>query len=425
MNNLNRVWNPQVQHLRVLVNTAHMTRTRLVFKDDLLDAQTLRAIGSAPYGGADVGEALTAARAVHGEDLDSWYTAWLDVADRVFDLANVAAAAGRTETARLAYWRASSYYRTAGVMFIAAPLDDRLVSSTQRQTESFQLGAELMAMPPEIVAIPYLDTTLPGYFFRVDDHPRPRPTVIVTGGYDGTKDELYFYNVAAALARGYHALAFDGPGQGAVLLEQKLPMRADWETVITPVLDFVLARPEVDPARVALIGASLGAHLAPRAASAEHRLAACIADCGVYDMYAGFVSRLPGPLRSGFEQGHHTATAAVREMLDAVAKKPIAGWSIRRGMLVHDVATPLDYVEATKPFSLAGRAAEIRCPTFVCNGENDPISASAPELVAALNCEHEFVTFTAAEGAGDHCESGARTLFHARAFDWLDSYLKP
>jgi hypothetical protein len=32
---------------------------------------------------------------------------------------------------------------------------------------------------------------------------------------------------------------------------------------------------------------------------------------------------------------------------------------------------------------------------------------------------------TAAEGAGDHCESGARTLFHARVFAWLDPIMKP
>jgi len=36
-----------------------------------------------------------------------------------------------------------------------------------------------------------------------------------------------------------------------------------------------------------------------------------------------------------------------------------------------------------------------------------------------------IVTFTAAEGAGDHCESGARTLFHARMFSWLDPIMKP
>jgi hypothetical protein len=27
------------------------------------------------------------------------------------------------------------------------------------------------------------------------------------------------------------------------------------------------------------------------------------------------------------------------------------------------------------------------------------------------------------QGAGQHCESGARTLFHARAFDWLGRVL--
>lgn len=402
-----------------------MTTTRLVLKDELLDAQVLRTIGSAPYGGADIGEALAAARKVHGTDLDSWYEVWTALADRVSALAAEAAAAGMSETARLAYWRASSYYRTAGVMLMAAPLDQRLVESSHRQTATFRQGAELMDQPPEIVEIPYEDTTLPGYFFAVDDDPRPRPTVILTGGYDSTKEEGYFYNAAAALARGYNALVFDGPGQGAVLVAQSLPIRADWEAVVTPVVDYLIARPDVDGTRLALIGPSLGAYLAPRAASVEHRLAACIADCGTFDMYAGFLRRLPGPLRSGFEAGHHTSVVAVREMLDHLAKQPTAGWSLRRGMLVHGVDTPLDYVEAMKPFSLADHAGDIQCPTFVCNGENDDISATAPELVAALTCPKEFVTFTAAEGAGDHCESGARTLFHARAFDWLDALLHP
>ena len=34
-----------------------------------------------------------------------------------------------------------------------------------------------------------------------------------------------------------------------------------------------------------------------------------------------------------------------------------------------------------------------------------------------------YYQFTAAEGAGRHCESGARALFHARAFDWLGRLL--
>ena len=51
------------------------------------------------------------------------------------------------------------------------------------------------------------------------------------------------------------------------------------------------------------------------------------------------------------------------------------------------------------------------------------VPAVVEKLAAALRCPHEFRTFTTAEGAGDHCEAGARTLFHARAFDWLDGVL--
>jgi hypothetical protein len=34
-----------------------------------------------------------------------------------------------------------------------------------------------------------------------------------------------------------------------------------------------------------------------------------------------------------------------------------------------------------------------------------------------------MMKFTAAEGAGEHCEAGARTLFNQRSFDWLDRTL--
>lgn len=42
--------------------------------------------------------------------------------------------------------------------------------------------------------------------------PGRRATVILVGGYDSTAEELYLLDGAAALARGYHVLAFDGPG---------------------------------------------------------------------------------------------------------------------------------------------------------------------------------------------------------------------
>jgi hypothetical protein len=94
-------------------------------------------------------------------------------------------------------------------------------------------------------------------------------------------------------------------------------------------------------------------------------------------------------------------------------------------MLVHGVADPLAYFDALRDFTLAGRAEHIACPTWVCRAENDDISQSAPQLVAALTCPSTYVEFTAAEGAGDHCEQGARALYHARSFGWLDALLHP
>ena len=58
---------------------------------------------------------------------------------------------------------------------MGAPVDDRLRSSAHKQTETFRAGAALLASPPEILAIPYEGTTLPGYFFRAGDAGDDRP----------------------------------------------------------------------------------------------------------------------------------------------------------------------------------------------------------------------------------------------------------
>jgi alpha-beta hydrolase superfamily lysophospholipase len=396
----------------------------VALKDELLDAQLLRTLGSASAGGADIGECLATAARIDGTDPNSWYQEWTSLAERVLAAAERDLADSHTVSARDGFLRAANYFRTAGVMLIGAPLDQRLVESNRRHTDVFRRGASLLPSPPEILAIPYETTTLPGYFFQSHTTHDPGPTVILTGGYDGSAEELYFLTGAAALARGYNVLAFDGPGQGAALLQQGLVLRPDWEHVIGPVVDYLSTRTNVDPARIALIGLSLGAHLAPRAASAEHRLAACIADCGSFDLFASALSRMPKPLRDGFEAGRPMATALLRRILGVLAAKPTAGWALRRGQLVHGVDSPTAYLRALRDYTLTGRAEQITCPTFVCHADADDIGDSAPQLAASLRCPHQLVTFTAAEGAGDHCEAGARSLYHARSFAWLDSVLR-
>src|SRR5882724_6034311 len=109
-----------------------------------------------------------------------------------------------------------------------------------------------MDRPVERIAIPYGDIELPGYLFRVEDAPTPRPLVIYTNGYDSTAEESWFAIAAAALERGYHVL-------GAVI-------------------DFAVKQPGVDPGAIAQFGYSMGSYLVARSAVFDHRSAALILD---------------------------------------------------------------------------------------------------------------------------------------------------
>jgi len=101
-----------------------------------------------------------------------------------------------------------------------------------------------------------------------------------------------------------------------------------------------------------------------------------------------------------------------------------AGWGLRRCLWVHGVQGPLAYLRLTGEYSLDGRAERIRCPTLVCCAQNDDIGVTAQKLFNALTCQKAFILFTTAEGAGEHCEAGARSVFNEHAFDWLDAVLK-
>jgi hypothetical protein len=396
-----------------------------LMKDELFEAQLLRAMGYAPYGGADAGECLAVAGQITGTSLDSWHDAWMATAERLCRQAEASAAAGQADSARGGFFRAANYFRTAGLFAMGVPGDRRLMEAHRREVDSFRRGAALLAVPPEVVQIPYEGSFLPGYFFRPAADAAPRATMILVTGYDGTAEELYFTNGAAALERGYNVLAFDGPGQGAMLIDRGVPLRPDWENVITPVVDYLLARPDVDPERLVLTGLSLGGYLAPRAATAEHRLAACISDCGPYDVFDAAARHLPGFLARQLPDGNPALLRLLDRLVRSVMNKPTAGWAMRRNLLAHGLSGPLEYFKIAAQYSLKGVEDRINCPTFVCSAEDDDLSADAQKLYDALTCPKRYHQFPSAAGAGQHCESGARTLFHQHAFDWLGQALNP
>jgi pimeloyl-ACP methyl ester carboxylesterase len=392
---------------------------KIYFGDPEYDGQFLRAIDYAPAG-AQIGEAWAIAAQIQAGDKTSWYNAWSSYADRLYKLAVNSRDAGHRVSARNAFLRASNYYRTAYIFMFALPVDPRVIDAYEKQTDAFRKAAELFEPPIEILKVPYENTTLPGYFIKPDASAAPRKTLLCTGGYDGTCEELFFIIAGGALERGYNVLVFDGPGQGGALVKQKLPMRPDWENVVTPVVDYLVKRRDVDPARIALYGGSFGGYLAPRAAAFEHRLAACIADAALFDPAALSTKMFPQNIASALAKND---VAVLEPFFNKLQENTTQRFIIGRGMWVHGAATPWEYFQMFQAYSLADVAKNIRCPTFVDEAENDRRRGGGKDLYNALQCPKEYVLFAASEGAGEHCEAGAREVFFQRTFDWLDPIL--
>ena len=399
---------------------------RIHFRDPLFDAQLLRALNNVYEQGADVGECLSTAARIAEADLDGWHREWSATAARIESLAASCLEGGHRESAREAYLRASTYHRTAGVFFIGSPADPRLGETHAAQTRCFARAAGLSGGAIQPVAIPYEGTTLPGYYLRARGE-EPRPCVIVNGGYDGTAEECFFFSGAAAVRHGFHCLLFDGPGQGAVLVDQGLPTRPDWERVIGPVVDHLRARPDVIADEIALVGLSLGGYQALRAVCHERRLAACVVDPAQGDLCLTALRKLPLPfrMRDHFFTLPALAQALVGKLLLRVSRHPTRGWALRRGQHVHGVSSPLEYLRALRAYTTTDRLEQVGCPVLVCDAERDPLAAQAREVFEALGGPKEYARFSASQGAGDHCEAGNRSLCNEVVFDWLERNLRP
>ena len=262
----------------------------LLFKDDLHDEFGTWPLGYIPTGGADYGEVRAVAAAVGDGDDAAFCDAWCAAADRLAAEAAEDEAAGRRASARDGWLRAACFYGAAYHPIFVAPVNPRLLAAFAKQIAAFDRGLALGEPAVTPMGIPLGDLTMPAYLLRAEGRAAAtRPLLILTNGYDGTVTDLYFASAVAAARRGYHVLVFDGPGQGGPLYEQGVPLRPDWETVIAAVVDAALELPGIDPRRIALSGWSLGGHLAARAATGEHRLAALILDPALWSMVAGFI----------------------------------------------------------------------------------------------------------------------------------------
>ncbi|GAA4696402.1 alpha/beta fold hydrolase [Pseudonocardia yuanmonensis] len=393
------------------------------YKDPDFQFAVENLLGRTFHRAADSGEVLSTVQRIPNGDSAAWVTQWTATAERVAEQARAAEGAAHLRSAAARYLRASTYYAAATDMAD----DPAFAQLWERHRDAWERFVDLTDAVGDIaverLAIPYEDTTLAGYVFRAGPADEARRTLVFTNGSDGPVVGAWTRAAADALQRGWTVVTYDGPGQNAALVRQGIPFRPDWEHVLTPVIDHLVARPDVDPDRIAAMGVSQGGFWVPRAVAYEHRVAAAVADPGVVDVSTTMLAQL----------GH-----SMVKLLDAGEREKFdrdMGWArklsprIRRvlqwRMRPYGVTSPFDFFTAGRAYALTDdELAAITCPMLITDPEHEQFwPGQSARMAEALTCEVTLMPFTAAEGADGHCEPMAGGLRGERILDWLDEHV--
>ena len=369
---------------------------------------------------ADFGEVVdTAARLRPSSEL-SWYNEWRVTAERVSAMGDASLERGHLVSAGEAYLRAGNYYLASEVFLHTDPSDPRILETYKKGQDYFMKGNKLLGTPVEVVRIPYEGKYLRGYFYRSPLVKGRGPVVILHQGFDAPV-EATTQVPDAALKRGFHCLLLEGPGQGLSIRELGIPFRPDWEKPISKAVDYLLTRPDVDPARLALVGTSMGGGFAARALAYERRLKAGVLNPGYHNLYRLVNDVLDTRIINLYEEDPKEFN---NKMSDLTRYSIVLRWGINHGMWVFGAGTPADFISTMKKYDFTADIPKITARVLVMDGEDEEYGkGQAREVYDLLTCPKTYLFFPTEEFASLHCQSGANSVGTARMFDWLEENL--
>jgi len=331
----------------------------------------------------------------------AWWEEWGALAAGLERRADEAAAEGRRQTAGDYYLRAGNYYYNAERFIL--PGDEKREWG-RKAYRCYHAGIRLRHPSIEFVEVPYEGTTLPALFMRapVDG---PAATVVIVDGMDNAKEMSIFFAGLEFARRGLHTLAIDGPGQGESLRLRGIYSRHDYEVPGRAAFDYVARRPDVDAARVAIMGYSFGGYYSSRIAAFEKRYRACVALSALHWDLAAWQRR-------------------IKERNES-APKSVAQSNFQFQWVVN-ASTPDEAIEIAKKFSLHDVAKNITCPFLVTHGGNDRVVPveNAQKLYDAVGAARKTIKiFSAEEGGAEHAHVDNRQIGIDFAADWLTANL--
>jgi 2,6-dihydroxypseudooxynicotine hydrolase len=315
---------------------------------------------------------------------DEWCRAWSARAAVHEQMGREALAQKQVLSAGDHLQRAGVYYHFAKFLFVHDLT--QMKAAHMKAVECRRLALPHLRPPGERVEMYYEGKSLFGILRKPAGVARP-PVLVFACGLDSCKEETDAYE-QPFLARGIATLVFDGPGQGEG--EYDFAIRGDYEVAVRAVIDYIESRRDLDSARVAIAGISLGGYYAPRAAAFDKRIKACLALGGPYDWGEAFES-VPELTKEAFRIRSKSAT------LDEARKK---------------AAT----------LTLKGVAGNISCPIYIMNGKLD-------HIVPPADCERLArevkgpVVLNLVDG-GNHIANNRAYCWRMQSADWMAEQLR-
>jgi len=139
---------------------------------------------------------------------------------------------------------------------------------------------------------------------------------------------------------------------------------------------------------------------------------------GLYDSYQSVLGLLTPELRTLLDAGDADGfnTAIRRAMADNGALR----WYIGQGLWSFRVASPYEFFEQSRPYTLEGLTDRITCPVLVCSAAADHFNpGQAEKLAEALGERATLRPFTPEESAATHSHPGASVLMNGVVLDWF------
>ncbi|MFM9888087.1 MAG: alpha/beta hydrolase family protein [Burkholderiales bacterium] len=356
--------------------------------------QTLRLVAQSQQGGGDVFDIARTCSRIEVGNKESWEHEWLEIAKATEARAQNALRAGHRATAMQNYFHANQYYRMSDV-FLTYAQNARKAERYAKAQGCFREAAKLHEPKIEVIAVRCGNETYDGYFC----HPRsPKPgkwpAVLFLAGADAYAEEVYFSS-KPFLDRGIAVLHVDTPGRSSSIYLKNIPTRADYEVPGKACFDYLLARPEIDPNRVALVGISMAGYYAPRVAAFEHRIKALVLWSGCFSI-----------LDDLYDFCAH---------LQPTCQRLLGGVS-------HEEAR-----RRLKDFTMAGIAKNITCPTLISHGNNDTLMSveGARRLFSEIGATDKSLRIYDDNDSGGRIHCSHDYWAHNVPFmiDWLEERL--